>query len=63
MYYSSINSLKDAIGEADLIKYVNDDSRLEDEIDLEDEDDPCRDAIDKIIKKVYDESFNPCFVG
>jgi phage gp36-like protein len=54
-YYSSIQSLKDAIGEAPLINYVNDESLLEDEIDLEDEDDLCNKRINEVIKKVYDE--------
>lgn len=54
-YYSSIQSLKDAIGEADLINYVNDESRFEDEIDLDDENDVCVTRINDILKKVNDE--------
>ncbi len=59
-YYSSIQSLKDAIGKADLIQYVNDESRLEDEIDLEEkpneeDNDVVVERILSICKKVFDE--------
>lgn len=54
-YYSSIESLSNAIGEQSLINYVNDEAVPENDIDLFDENDLRVKRINAILEKVYDQ--------
>lgn len=54
-FYSSIESLSNAIGEQSLVNYVNDEAVPENDIDLFDEDDLRVKRINAILEKVYDQ--------
>lgn len=54
-YYSSIESISNAIGEQTLINYINDEAVPENDIDLFDENDIRVKRINAILEKVYDQ--------